>query len=426
MLSNDAEELMDDGSDQFKKASPPAYAIAMQDAVEADEKRQLEAKQAAFAVNVTEGHWQAWTDAWEAFKPCLVAYLKGESSQVMVEKLQVLDSVIESVGFDSSLKTLNTAEPFPTYDHQRDKIDAAVCRLVIGVWAAIRFDGKNEDTLIAELDAVPARVQTEHVGFIKCVIEAGGLSNCPGCREQLTPSEIGRGRCQDCIQRPRLTLRELAVAIECEHRYDNKVYGDGFDTHFPEWTKWRRRLRECYGRDRSDWQLWEDWIGYAQEYCGIDQQQFLDTLRKDAAPLLPPLRSGERAAVMDEANGSTTDEVITGRKRTEAEPAGNNALRATEVPISHSDRNAAIQSLNKSARLAILAYDEASEAMAELSDRVTDRDAWEWSREHSDADCPAFETFARYLREARKKLGENKNLPRGGRSGGSIAGQSDL
>ena len=426
MSSNDAEELTDDGSDQFKKVSPPAYAIAMQEAVEADEKRQLEAQQAAFAANVTEGHRQAWMDAWEAFKPCLVAYLQGESSQVMVEKLQVLDSVIESVGFDGSLKTLNTAVPFPKYDHQRDKLDAAVCRLVIGVWAAIRFDGKNEDTLIAELDAVPARFQTEHVGFIQCVIEAGGLPNCPSCREQLTPSEIGRGRCQDCIQRPRLTLRELAVAIECEHRYDNKVYGDGFDTHFPEWTKWRRRLRECYGRDRSDWQLWEDWIGYAQEYCGIDQQQFLDTLRKDAAPLLPPLRSGERAAVTDEADGSTTDEVITGRKRTEAEPAGNNALRAAEVlkPVSDDELPKSKRADSPSRVKARSAYDYAMERIPDAN-QMTAPELFEAILSDGEAAemlPPNANTFRRYLNDCGTRL--KKSGPKV--AGGSVVRRSDL
>ncbi|TWT92175.1 hypothetical protein [Neorhodopirellula pilleata] len=298
---------MDRGIEQAEAASPPAYAVAMQEAIEAGEETRKQARQVAFAVNVIDGHRQAWENAWETFGPCLVAYLAGESSRSMVESLAVLDGVIESVGFDESLAALNAGGSFPKFDNQRDQIDAAVCRLVIGVWAALRFDRKDRDTLIAELDAITARVATESVGFVRDLIEAGGLRECFECGEQLTPSQVGPGRCCNCIARQRKTLRWLGVAIECEYRYDNRVYGDGFDAHFPEWSRWRRRLRECYGRDRTDWQLWEDWIGYAQEHRGIEEQQFKGTLRSEAESLLPtPNRGSQQVISVARETGSIT------------------------------------------------------------------------------------------------------------------------
>ena len=60
-----------------------------------------------------------------------------------------------------------------------------------------------------------------------------------------------------------------------------------------------------------------------------------------------------------------------------------------------------------------------------------DREAFDWLREHGGTPAghplPArFDTWARNLRGARKKLGEQKNKPRRGRTGGSIAHPDEL
>lgn len=99
---------------------------------------------------------------------------------------------------------------------------------------------------------------------------------------------------------------------------------------------------------------------------------------------------------------------------------------STEITGGDADRNTVIQSLNLSHRLAILAYDEAAEALDGMLDRVTDKVAWEWIGEHSDYDPPTCTTFTRYLREARRALGENKHRRRAGRSGRSIVGESGM
>ena len=102
-------------------------------------------------------------------------------------------------------------------------------------------------------------------------------------------------------------MSEISIGIECCHRYGDAVYGDDFHAHFPDWIRWRRRLRECFGRERTDWQLWEDWIGYSQEYQGIDKEQFLGTLRSAAEALLPPLPGVERTLVRAGEDGEQVE-----------------------------------------------------------------------------------------------------------------------
>jgi hypothetical protein len=58
--------------------------------------------------------------------------------------------------------------------------------------------------------------------------------------------------------------------------------------------------------------------------------------------------------------------------------------------------------------------------------RPKDREAYDWLREHAgedgvEAPLNGPKTWARYVREARRKAGESKNRPRRGRSGRSIA-----
>jgi hypothetical protein len=54
---------------------------------------------------------------------------------------------------------------------------------------------------------------------------------------------------------------------------------------------------------------------------------------------------------------------------------------------------------------------------------MTDRAAYDWlDKEDEETDkLPDFHTWARYLRVARKHCGKQKNTPRGGRAGRSIA-----
>ncbi|RLT08384.1 MAG: hypothetical protein DWI21_08055 [Planctomycetota bacterium] len=62
------------------------------------------------------------------------------------------------------------------------------------------------------------------------------------------------------------------------------------------------------------------------------------------------------------------------------------------------------------------------ELLSRGAETVTDRQAWEFLNEHGvDGYKPEpFDTWQRYVREARKFYDDRKNTPRGGRDGGSI------
>ena len=84
------------------------------------------------------------------------------------------------------------------------------------------------------------------------------------------------------------------------------------------------------------------------------------------------------------------------------------------------------------AKLAYHSY-QVAEKMMEPS-RKTDREAYDWFKAYLDNgeefdgyNLPAFNTWARQLREARKILGQQKNKPRAGRSTGpSVATHNEI
>jgi hypothetical protein len=85
------------------------------------------------------------------------------------------------------------------------------------------------------------------------------------------------------------------------------------------------------------------------------------------------------------------------------------------------DRNAIIEAMPKAVRIAYVTYQNACEKSGK---QLTDADAHAWLKENvSDPDSyvlPSVDTFAKYLRTARSKLGEQKNQPRAGRKGHSV------
>jgi len=66
---------------------------------------------------------------------------------------------------------------------------------------------------------------------------------------------------------------------------------------------------------------------------------------------------------------------------------------------------------------------------------LADRQAFDWLAEQPDEtfigdlvgyELPAFDTWQRYVREARNALGENKNLPRAGRAAGAVVRADEI
>jgi hypothetical protein len=95
------------------------------------------------------------------------------------------------------------------------------------------------------------------------------------------------------------------------------------------------------------------------------------------------------------------------------------ASQSSQVGEIVADRVEIIAKMPNVVRAAFLAYETAANRHP---GKVSDRAAYDWAKENVREDCrfPTFETFATYLRRARRLLGEQKNRPRRGRVGRSI------
>ena len=74
------------------------------------------------------------------------------------------------------------------------------------------------------------------------------------------------------------------------------------------------------------------------------------------------------------------------------------------------------------------AYQSFKMAEESMRDGVSYKEAYEWLREHRppEYELPSFETWQRYVREGRRLRGTQKNSPRAGRIGRSLASVNDL
>ena len=73
-------------------------------------------------------------------------------------------------------------------------------------------------------------------------------------------------------------------------------------------------------------------------------------------------------------------------------------------------------------------YHFGESSLSTMCDQVTDQTVYQWLENNGPKEyaLPQFNTWSRYVREARKILGRNKNAPRTGRKGRSIQNASDL
>lgn len=99
-----------------------------------------------------------------------------------------------------------------------------------------------------------------------------------------------------------------------------------------------------------------------------------------------------------------------------------------EVPES---RRAALEKLPRAAQMAYWSFRYTE---SKVGRQLKDREAWDLLREEglpaknrfADYELPEFDTWARYLRQARESLGEQKYSPRGSRAARSVVRRRDL
>lgn len=128
-------------------------------------------------------------------------------------------------------------------------------------------------------------------------------------------------------------------------------------------------------------------------------------------------------------DGSPVRTVSTDQQHSPESPQGRTPDSVT-TPPSAPELAAKMANLREQSRLALEGFEAARSTLSEIPSvtRVTDEMAYEWLREHRSATdpLPNFDTWARYLREARRELGVQKNRPRHGRRGRSVRKADEL
>ncbi len=121
--------------------------------------------------------------------------------------------------------------------------------------------------------------------------------------------------------------------------------------------------------------------------------------------------------VLSESGGSLVEKPV----EVSSVQSKSNADTATDT------REKRIAALDIRHKHAILAFELAEKAIASPGERFTREKAWVWVEEHyEDYRFPSKQAFMDYVTQARGKLGENVNQPRGGRSGRSVVRQSEI
>ncbi len=78
-------------------------------------------------------------------------------------------------------------------------------------------------------------------------------SYCRRCAKLIGDYGYDRDECHEC-RSPKGKLAELEVAIKCQHLYGNKIDNP---ERIREWPMIRAYLRDSFGRDGTNIQLWE-------------------------------------------------------------------------------------------------------------------------------------------------------------------------
>jgi hypothetical protein len=106
-------------------------------------------------------------------------------------------------------------------------------------------------------------------------------------------------------------------------------------------------------------------------------------------------------------------------KGTPSDPTPSNAQ---SNPAIETQGGGGLDSLPPARAKAYSQFRWAIDSNPEFGTKTTDREAYDWLEEYLEKDeLPTFETWSRYLRQARNRLGQLKNRPRRGRTGRSVA-----
>jgi len=161
------------------------------------------------------------------------------------------------------------------------------------------------------------------------------------------------------------------------------------------------------------WHAFVNAYVWLRKAAGCEAGEFDDSFIMNGCPQLADLIEAEAEHI---GNGSPEATSAVGDG-----PASGGAATAESVSEGHSE-------LKPAQEIAYQQFNLAEERMPEPL--KTDREAYDWLREHADCDelgrLPAFKTWARHVRAARRHYGTQKHKPRHGRTGRSVVSAGGL
>ncbi len=299
---------------------------------------------------------------------------------------------------------------------QRNAVEWALIRmqeygwikLSIPVWGGVIGTSHSEPTF-------PAPVQEQKRWYfgtqeydIRLTEYFYNPSYCITCSKLIGDFDYDPSECHDC--RSQLgKLLDVKVAIHAS--------GDSPD-RIPEWKMIRALLRDAFGSDRTIEELWER-MEDRLRVNGWDEERWLRTKYGDFIELLKSGLLNERPnptqddAAMSPANASNAATSLAKTTPKSEDPIGTSNTRETQNSAQ------SLESIKPSERQAYYSY-KLAEAKAER--RLEDQQAYDFLAENDlsehfggdlvDYQLPAFATWARQLRTARKATNERKYTPR--------------
>ena len=224
--------------------------------------------------------------------------------------------------------------------------------------------------------------------------------HCSNCKRVLDGYDYDRAWCHDCSSNEGKLL-DLYVAIHAS--------GDSPD-RIKEWPTIRALLRDEFGMNCTNEQLWEYMRDRIEVNLGWDNQTILKTKYAD---IVQRLKSGELSKLVA-SNGIA----INNSPKQPGAIVENNFIPKNAG--TEQINTGTLDSMKPSHRMAYLSFQHAAMKLERTPEGLTDNEAWEYLKgngienagELDNYQLPMKDTYTDYLTKARRLLGESKKSPR--------------
>ncbi len=300
---------------------------------------------------------------------------------------------------------------------QRNAVEWALMRmqeygwikLSIPVWGGVIGSSQNEPTFPTPVKEKKRWYFGTQEYDIRLTEYFYNPTYCITCSKLIGDYDYDRSECHDCRSQQGRLL-DLKVAIFASGDSPGRI---------PEWKMIRALLRDAFGPAWTTEELWE-MMEDRLRVKGWDEERWLRTKYVDFIELLKSgLLNGRSIATIDDSAMSPANVSNTATSLAKTPPPKSEDPFGTNDPKETQNSAKSLESIKPSERLAYYSYKLAE---AKAVRRLEDREAYDLLSENDlseyfvgdleDYQLPAFGTWARQLRTARKATNERKYTPR--------------